>query len=168
MHTWVSSYADHFGYGYWRPEQYKGADVKSEEGEKAKSLSEYGSHGRYKIGKQVTQLRVNKSDTVARRRTVVAGGKLSGVAHDAPEDKIYYQRPGKGYTGHGYGGSQRQIYYDHSGRVVRIKKDRYGRPQQPTDRYGRYIQVYDRYKRPIDLRNHHSVGYGGNYGYGKG
>ena len=27
VHTWVSSYADHFGYGYWRPEQYKGSDV---------------------------------------------------------------------------------------------------------------------------------------------
>lgn len=60
VHTWVSSYADHFGYGYWRPEQYKGTDVKSEATDKAKSLSEYGSHGKYKIGKQVTQLRVNK------------------------------------------------------------------------------------------------------------
>ena len=30
------------------------------------------------------------------------------------------------------------------------------------------MQVYDRYQRPIDLRNHQSVGYGGNYGYGKG
>ena len=136
--------------------------------DKAKSLNEYGSHGKYKIGKQVTQLRVNKQDTVARRRTVVAGGKLSGIAHDAPEDKIYYQRVGSGYTGHGYGGSSRQIYYDAKGRVVRVKKDKYGRPKQPTDRYGRLIQVYDRYKRPVDLSNHHSVGYGGNYGYGKG
>ena len=28
VHTWVSSYADHFGYGYWSPEEYSGAGVK--------------------------------------------------------------------------------------------------------------------------------------------
>jgi hypothetical protein len=27
VHTWVSSYADHFGYGYWNPDEYKGASV---------------------------------------------------------------------------------------------------------------------------------------------
>ena len=25
VHSWVSSYADHFGYGYWDPDQYRGA-----------------------------------------------------------------------------------------------------------------------------------------------
>ena len=30
------------------------------------------------------------------------------------------------------------------------------------------MQVYDRYGRTVDLRSHQSVGYGGNYGYGKG
>ena len=27
LHTWVSSYADSFGYGYWDPDQYTGASV---------------------------------------------------------------------------------------------------------------------------------------------
>lgn len=27
VHTWVSSYADHFGYGYWDPDLYEGASV---------------------------------------------------------------------------------------------------------------------------------------------
>lgn len=27
IHTWVSHYADAFGYGYWNPDEYTGAGV---------------------------------------------------------------------------------------------------------------------------------------------
>jgi len=46
VHTWVSSYADAYGYGYWDPEDYAGAGVYSNYG----GYHGYGSYGKYGIG----------------------------------------------------------------------------------------------------------------------
>lgn len=41
VHTWVSSYADHFGYGFWDPDEYTGASVLPTHG--------YGGFGQQKF-----------------------------------------------------------------------------------------------------------------------
>ena len=46
VHTWVSSYADAYGYGYWDPEDYAGAGVYGGYG----GYSPYGGYGKYGIG----------------------------------------------------------------------------------------------------------------------
>jgi len=102
VHTWVSSYADHFGYGYWNPNQYQGAGVypsfdnqgndqyhSGVLGSAGVPTGPYGSgyktSGKWQKGDQITQLKADDAQTVMRRRTVTTGGSLSGAAHDAPE-----------------------------------------------------------------------------------
>ena len=86
VHTWVSSYADHFGYGYWSPDEYSGAGVKDTHHEQH-GKSGYGAgpryrtNGKYLAGDQVIQLSKDKNGAVMRRRTVATGGKLSGALH---------------------------------------------------------------------------------------
>ena len=43
----------------------------------------YMSKGRWHKGDQVTQMKTDKMGMVARRRSVLRGGKLSGAAHSA-------------------------------------------------------------------------------------
>jgi len=52
------------------------------------------TNGKWQKGDQVTQLQMqDKDNVVMRRRTVTEGGKLSGAAHDADEDRIYGAAP---------------------------------------------------------------------------
>ena len=53
----------------------------------------YVTSGRWQVGDQETQLKVDKGETVMRRRTVTQGGKLYGAAHDAPQSMTYGARP---------------------------------------------------------------------------
>ena len=50
IHTWVSSYADHYGYGYWNPDQYDGAAVAPHYGSYGYGAPGYGSHAAYGRG----------------------------------------------------------------------------------------------------------------------
>ena len=133
LHTWASSYADHYGYGHWDPDCYDGASVqphgknyhygdqkgtyhppkgmsyghggepysrgprdayctdsKRHEGAlKSAGVAlgaggkGYMSKGRWHKGDQVTQMKTDSMGMIARRRTVMRGGKLSGAAHSA-------------------------------------------------------------------------------------
>ena len=50
VHTWVSSYADHFGYGYWDPDSYEGTAVHGKHGHGYGGYADgYNRHG-YGIG----------------------------------------------------------------------------------------------------------------------
>ena len=72
VHTWASSYADHFGYGYWSPEQYEGAGVNgySDLAGAYEKQNQYRTNGKYIQGDQVIQLSKDKHGAVMRRRTV--------------------------------------------------------------------------------------------------
>ena len=83
VHTWVSDYADHNGYGYWSPDQYHGAGIKGQKYDA--HHHNYRTGGKYVQGNQVTQLSKDKNGLVMRKRTVTVGGKLAGLAHQKPK-----------------------------------------------------------------------------------
>ena len=106
VHTWVSSYADHFGYGYWRPDQYGGSGVNGfADHHLDKGYGpQYRTKGKYLAGDQIIQLSKDKNGAVMRRRTIATGGKLGGALHN-PKNKINGYGHQQGYGGHqqGYG-----------------------------------------------------------------
>ncbi len=159
VHTWVSSYADAFGYGYWDPDQYLGASVIpkktnhfyiDKKGSSVRYFVDTARHegalsyagvktgfkgkgylteGKWVKGDQITQLRHNKDQTVMRRRTVSEGGKLSGAAHAKPD----YDPTGVAqYEKTPHGGHQGHGHqgYGHQGQ--------YGQQGGYYDKYGRY------------------------------
>ena len=83
VHTWASSYADHFGYGYWQPDQYKGTGVHGHagHGKHGGYGQKFRTKGKYLAGDQVIQLSKDKHGAVMRRRTIATGGKLTGALH---------------------------------------------------------------------------------------
>ena len=106
MHTWVSSYADTHGYGYWDPDEYTGSGVMPhyasgyhkyrdspmhngalneigiEAGPNGKG---YAKAGKWQVGKSITQLNTDRQGMVMNRRTTTQGGKLYGAAHKTPK-----------------------------------------------------------------------------------
>ena len=81
VHTWVSEYADTYGYGYWSPDSYGGPAVKDGYHYDKQHNHQYRTAGKYIQGDQVTQLSKDEKGVVMRRRTVATGGKLTGIAH---------------------------------------------------------------------------------------
>lgn len=101
VHTWASSYADHFGYGHWNPNEYSGSGVNGYAYDKSYS-PQYRTNGKYIQGNQVIQLSKDKNGAVMRRRTVATGGKLSGALHE-PTKGYGNKHQGYGSTSPSYG-----------------------------------------------------------------
>lgn len=54
VHTWVSEYADTYGYGYWSPDQYDGPNVQQGYRYGNKHDTRYRTAGKYINGDQIT------------------------------------------------------------------------------------------------------------------
>ena len=164
VHTWVSSYADYFGYGYWNPDEYYGAGV-------------------HQKGYYVPQ--VGKDNYMLSRYGIGKREHHDGMRHEGDLAKIGVATGanGKGYSTEGKwrkGDQVVQVQQDDKGTVMRRRtittggkltgaahipssKETYGGPKAYGGK-GSYGAVDD--MKSVSAGGYGGYGHGGYGGYG--